>query len=85
MDGGNRHPIGSSQSLNAQQWSSSMAVATEAMRAGVWDCFFFAVQVALVIGVFDIFHFLDNSVNWPFLRVYCLYVDYTIIFIYGFC
>ncbi len=78
-------PLAVARASMLNQWSFSMAVATEAMRAGVWDCFFFAVQVALVIGVFDILHFLDNSVNWPFLRVYCLYMDYTIIFIYGFC
>jgi hypothetical protein len=38
------------------QCSSSVAAATEAMRAGVRKVFF--VEMALVFGYFSVFHFL---------------------------
>jgi hypothetical protein len=57
VKGGNGHFMGSNRSLDAQ-WSSSTAVVTEAMRAGVRSQdHVFAVQVALIISVFFFFYF----------------------------
>jgi hypothetical protein len=66
MNGGDRCPMSSSTSLDAQ---AAILVNGGGRGDGSLDLdSFFAVQMVLVIGFFIILHLLDNGINGCFLE-----------------
>jgi hypothetical protein len=67
VNGQNGCPMGSSQSLNAQPAVFLNGSGNRGDESRGLDSFF-AVEMALVIGGFSVFHLLDDGVNCRFLE-----------------